>query len=187
MAEPNQLSRPDPALFRNYLRILADAHLGGGGGRIDPSDVVQQTLLDAHRGLAGFRGGTEAEMVAWLRRLLACNLMDAQRERRRAKRDTRREVSLERALAESSSRIASFLAADQTSPSRRAERNESERELADALARLPQANRLALTLRHFEGKSLAEIAELMGRTPAAVAGLIKRGLADLRRGWSVEG
>jgi RNA polymerase sigma-70 factor (ECF subfamily) len=109
--------------FRAYLHILAEVHLGKGGrAGIEPSDVVQQTLLDAHRGLEQFRGGTEAEMAAWLRRLLACNLTDAQRARRRAKRDAGREVSLERSLDESSVRMASFLAANQSSPSRRAER-----------------------------------------------------------------
>lgn len=81
---------------------------------------------------------------------------------------------------DSSVRLERWLAADQTSPSQRAERNESVVHLAEALARLPADNRRALVLRHFEGASLAEISVELGRTPQAVAGLLKRGLAQLR-------
>ena len=61
--------------FRSYLLLLVRIHPArGGDARIDPSDVVQQTLLDAHRRRDQFRGQSPAEMAAWLRRLLACNL-----------------------------------------------------------------------------------------------------------------
>ncbi len=174
-------SAPEPELFRSYLRVLAELQLGGHAGpRIDPSDIVQQTLLDAHRDRHQFRGRTEAERLAWLRRLLACNLADALRARGRAKRDAARERSLEAALEVSSARLGAFLAADQSSPSERAGRNEAVLRLADALAKLPEANRLALVMRHCEGMPLSEISTRLGRTPAAVAGLLKRGLAELR-------
>ena len=52
---------------------------------------------------------------------------------------------------------------------------------ADALARLPDAQREAVTLQYWHGRSLNEIAAHMGRTPAAVAGLLKRGLKQLRQ------
>jgi RNA polymerase sigma-70 factor, ECF subfamily len=165
--------------FRSYLRLLAEAHLGRSGWReIDPSDVVQQTLLDAHKDPG--RGRTDAERVAWLRRLLACNLADAARYHGRAKRDAGRVRSLEQALADSSGRLESWLAADQSSPSERAERNEEVLRLSDTLARLPEDNRRALVLRHCQGLSLPEISAELGRTPQAVAGLLKRGLAELR-------
>ena len=165
--------------FRSYLRLLAEAHLGSSGWRgIEASDVVQQTLMDAHKD--NERGRTDAERIAWLRRLLACNIADAARYAGRAKRDAGRVRSLEEALANSSVRLESWLAADQSSPSERAERNESVLLLSDALARLPDDNRRALVMRHCQGLSLAEISEALDRTPQAVAGLLKRGLAELR-------
>ncbi|MGZ6339393.1 MAG: sigma-70 family RNA polymerase sigma factor [Candidatus Limnocylindrales bacterium] len=180
---PNSTERPQstPEQFRSYLRLLAEMHLGRhAGAKLDPSDVIQQTLLDAYRGRDQFRGRTDAEMAAWLRRLLTCNLADAQRARGRAKRDAARERSLEQALDASSARIEAFLAAEQSSPSQRAMRNEAVLRLAEALASLPEANRQALVLRHLQGLSLAKISAELGRTPAAVAGLIKRGLIELR-------
>ena len=170
-----------PERFRTYLRMLAELQLGHGGrAKIDPSDIVQQTLLDAHRDRDQFRGRTEVEMAAWLRRLLTCNLADAVRLLGRARRDTSRERSLEAAIETSSARLEAWLAAEQSSPSERAERNEAILRLVDALARLPEANRQALVLRHCQGLSLAEISARLGRTPPAVAGLLKRGLAELR-------
>jgi RNA polymerase sigma-70 factor, ECF subfamily len=167
--------------YRSYLRLLAEAQLGRDGRRgVEPSDVVQQTLLDAHKDRAGFRGACEAEHLAWLRRLLACNLADALRAMGRVKRDVGRVRSLEASLGESSARLERWLAVDQSSPSQRAERNESLVRLADALVRLPEDNRRALVMRHCQGACLAEISEVLGRTPQAVAGLLKRGLAQLR-------
>jgi len=161
--------------------MLAELQLGHGADvKIDPSDIVQQTLLDAHRDRAEFRGRTEGEMAAWLRRLLSCNVADAARAIGRAKRDVGRERSLEAAFDTSSARLESWLAAEQSSPSERAARNEAILRLVDALAALPEANRQALMLRHCQGLSLAEISTRLGRTPQAVAGLLKRGLAELR-------
>jgi len=95
-----------PERFRSYLWMLAEVQLGHGGrAKIDPSDIVQQTLLDAHRDRDQFRGRTTAEMAAWLRRLLACNLADAVRLLGRAKRDAARERSLEVAVENSSARL----------------------------------------------------------------------------------
>jgi RNA polymerase sigma-70 factor (ECF subfamily) len=170
-----------PERFRGYLRLLAEAEVTHGGpAKLDPSDIVQQTLLDAHRDRGQFRGRTDAEMAAWLSRLLACNLADAVRSLRRGKRDVAREQSLEAALDASSARLEAWLAAEQSSPSERAERKESVLRLVDALARLPEANCQAVVMRHCRGLSLAEISTRLGRTPAAVAGLLKRGLAELR-------
>jgi RNA polymerase sigma-70 factor, ECF subfamily len=172
---------PEPQMFRPYLRLLAELQLGAHAGTgIDPSDIVQQTLLDAHRDQRKFRGQTESERLAWLRRLLACNLADALRMKHRTKRDVTRERSLESAIEASSARLGALLAADQSSPSETAGRNEEVIRLVDALAKLPQANRLALVMRHCEGLPLSEISTRLKRTPAAVAGLLKRGLAELR-------
>jgi RNA polymerase sigma-70 factor (ECF subfamily) len=167
--------------FRDYLLLLARMQLGPQArGRLDPSDVVQQTLLEAHRTRDQFRGHGEAEMAAWLRRLLTCNIMDTLRALGRAKRDVARQRSLEEALEHSSARLGACLAADQTSPSQAALRHERAIRLATALATLPEPQRKALVLRHAQCLSLAEISQHLGRSPAAVAGLLKRGARALR-------
>lgn len=167
---------------RAYLRLLARLHLAPQlRGKIDPSDVVQQTLLHAYQALDQFRGRSEAEWVGWLRQILARNLAQALRDFSRAKRDLAREQSLQAALDGSSARLEAFLAADQSSPSRHAEQGEQALRLAEALEQLPEAQCEALVLQHWQGLSLAEIGTHLGRSPEAVAGLIKRGLKQLRQ------
>ncbi|HKI33190.1 MAG TPA: sigma-70 family RNA polymerase sigma factor [Gemmataceae bacterium] len=167
--------------FRHYLLLLARHQLGRQArGKLEPSDVVQQTLLEAHRKRQQFRGTTDAERAAWLRQILAFNLADALRHFGRDKRDAARERSLEQELEQSSMRLGSWLAADQASPSADAVRHEEAVRVAAALAQLPEANREAVVLRYYEGLSLDEISDRLGRTPPAVAGLLKRGLKQLR-------
>jgi RNA polymerase sigma-70 factor (ECF subfamily) len=167
--------------FRAYLRLLARLHLDPKlRGKVDPSDLVQQTLVQAYQALKQFRGKSEVELGGWLRQILARNLARAVRDFARAKRDLAREQSLETGLAESSARLEACLAADQSSPSQRAEANEQALRLAEALEQLPEAQREALVLQHWQGWSLAQIGEHLGRGPEAVAGLIKRGLKQLR-------
>jgi RNA polymerase sigma-70 factor (ECF subfamily) len=167
--------------FRAYLLVLARIELGNHpGAKLDASDVVQQTLLDAHRQRQQFRGRTAAEMAGWLRRMLACNLADAWRALNRGKRDVARERSLEAALDASSVRLARCLTAGGPLPSEQAMHNEQLLRLADALAALPEAQREAVTRHYWQGLPVAEVAEQMGRTPAAIAGLLQRGLQALR-------
>jgi RNA polymerase sigma-70 factor (ECF subfamily) len=166
--------------FRSYLLLLARMQLDPGPrNRIDPSDIVQQTLLEAHAKADQFHGDDSA-LAAWLRRALVNNLRDAHRALRREKRDVRREQSLEQAVEESSARLEGVLAAPQSSPSQRAVRNEDLLRLADALVQLPEPQREAIVLHHLHGCSLAETARRLERTDAAVAGLLHRGLKKLR-------
>jgi RNA polymerase sigma-70 factor (ECF subfamily) len=167
--------------FRDYLRLLARAQLPAQvRSKIDPSDLVQQTLLRAYQGLEAFRGRSAAEQAAWLRQILAHNLANAVRDLTRDRRDVGLERSLEASLNESSSRLENWLAADQSSPSQQAARNEQLLRLASGLDRLPDDQREALLLKHMQGLSLAEIGERLGRTRAAVASLLRRGLKGLR-------
>jgi RNA polymerase sigma-70 factor (ECF subfamily) len=178
-----EAERGDRALdqYREYLTMLARVQLDPRlRYKLDASDVVQQTLLDAHQRQEQFRGQTEAEKAAWLRQILARNLVDALRAFGRAKRDVARERSLHVAMEQSSQRLEAWLAAEQSSPSQKLDRHERAVQLANALAALPEAQREALVLQHWHGFSLAEIGQHMGRSPAAVAGLIKRGLRQLR-------
>jgi RNA polymerase sigma-70 factor (ECF subfamily) len=165
-----------------YLQMLARMHLDPRlRGKLDPADVVQETLLRAHESLGQFRGQTEEELRAWLRRILANELAGvARRFLDRGKRDVRREQSLQAGLEESSARVEAWLAAEQSSPSLRAQRHEQAEQLAAALARLPEKQRQVVELHHLKGCSLEEIAEQLGCTKPAVAGLLRRGLPRLR-------
>ncbi|HEV3116593.1 MAG TPA: sigma-70 family RNA polymerase sigma factor [Gemmataceae bacterium] len=168
--------------YRKYLALLARLQLDRRlQGKVDLSGVVQQTLLEAYRMLPRFHAKTQQDMAAWLRRILANNLADEVRKLGTAKRDARRERSLEAALEESSARLGAWLAAEQSTPSQQAQREEQALRVADALASLPDAQREALELQHWHGWPVAQIAEHMGKSRSAVAGLIKRGLEQLRR------
>jgi RNA polymerase sigma-70 factor (ECF subfamily) len=178
---PNEADSQSLERFRAYLQVLARLHLDPLlKGKLDPSDVVQQTLLQAYQALPQFRGTSDGERAAWLRQILARALANALRDFGRAKRDIALERSLEAALDASSMRLGTWLAAEQSSPSQQAARQEDSVRLAEAMAKLPEAQREALILQHWENWSLAEIGTHLGRSPAAVAGLIKRGLKQLR-------
>ena len=167
--------------FRAYLHLLARMQLDPRlQAKLDPSDLVQQTLLQALQALDQFRGRSDAELAAWLRQILARNLANAARDLGRAKRDVARECSLEAALEQSSARLEAWLAAEQSSPSQQAQHKEQVFRMAEALASLPEAQREALTRRYLQSWSLDDIGRQLGRSPSAVAGLIKRGLKQLR-------
>jgi len=167
--------------FRSYLRFLARIQLGPRlQTKLDDSDLVQQTLLQAHRGMAQFRGASSQELAGWLRQILAHNLTHAIRDYSREKRDIRRERSLEASLNESSSRLEGWLSSEDSSPSQRAERNERMLLVADAVESLPADQREAVIMHYWQGCSLATIATQLSRTPAAVAGLLHHALNKLR-------
>jgi RNA polymerase sigma-70 factor, ECF subfamily len=144
----NHKAAPRPLeCYRDYLLLLARLELDPRlRAKVDPSDLVQQTLLQAHRSLDQFRGRSDAEMAAWLRKILARTLANALRDLGRSRRDVGREQSLEAALERSSMRLEAFLAAEQPSPGDEADRNERITRLAQALAQLPTAQREAVML-----------------------------------------
>ena len=84
--------------FRSYLVLLARLKLDRKlRGKLDASDVVQQTLLEAHEALESFQGDGLAALAAWLRQILARNLANAVRDLTRAKRDVHRSEAKEAA------------------------------------------------------------------------------------------
>src|SRR4051812_196447 len=165
--------------FRPYLMLLARSRVDPRlRDPVDVSGIIQQTFLEAHQKLDQFRGTGDRQLAGWLRQILAHNLSDALRGFGAAKRRADRQRSLEHDLEKSSARMRAFLAADQSSPSQHLQDEERAVRLANALADLPEAQREALVLQHWQGMSLSDIAAHTGRSPAAVAGLLKRGLKE---------
>jgi RNA polymerase sigma-70 factor, ECF subfamily len=169
--------------YQPWLGLLARLQIDTQfQGKFGASDIVQQTLLEACRDLRQFRGRTEAELLAWLRQILAHVLAhEVRRYRGTQQRDLAREVSLEQSLAQSSQRLGDLLAASTPSPSQRAIRHEEELRLADVLSQLPDDYREVIVLRNLEGLSHEEIARRLGRSVAAVRMLWVRALARFRQ------
>jgi RNA polymerase sigma-70 factor (ECF subfamily) len=165
------------ARVKDGLAALARIHLDRRlWSKIDPEDIVQQTLQEAWAEWESFHGQDEAQRHAWLRRMLLHNVFDAVRHFRRSKCD----VALEQALDLSSARLLESLALVESTPSQHAARNEELARLAEALPRLPPDQQAAVILHHLQGLKLAEVAAHLGRSLTAVAGLIHRGLQKLR-------
>ena len=176
--------------YQGYLQVLARAQLGKHlRGKCDPSDVVQMTLLEAHRDFAAFQGAHESELLAWLRRILAHNLFNEARRFAAQQRDAAREVSLDQVRAgveHSSVALARGLAASTPSPSQAAAHREDAVLMAGALARLPEDYQTVLLLRIFEELPAEEVAQKMGRTAGAVRMLQMRALTALREAMGAE-
>ena len=163
---------PDLTRFQPALLLWATSQLPQWvRGKLDPADLVQQTLLEAVA--AGkLAGRPDHEMLAYLRRALAHNLIDAARKFAPTRADA--------TALDSSVRLADWLAADHTSPSERADRNERYARLAGALADLPEAQRRAVELRYLHGMKVTEIAAALGRSEGAVSLLLHRAVSALR-------
>jgi RNA polymerase sigma-70 factor (ECF subfamily) len=172
-------------LYRDYLGVLARARLGARlRGVVNPSDLVQQTFLEACRDFGQFEGTTGAQWQAWLRRILAHNLAAlVERHVQARKRDVRRQVALDQGsgpAGDSWHMINSVPPSPGSSPSAQAQRREASAMMADRLARLPVPQREVLRLRNLEGLAFEEVARRMGRTPGAVRVLWVRALDRLR-------
>lgn len=170
-------------LYSNYLTLLARLQIGRRlQSKVDPADLVQETFLKAHRHFHQFRGATEAELVAWLRQILAANVANLVRHYYGTQgRDVRLERELADELERSSQAWPMGLVARQSSPSQHAARREEAVLLADAIARLPSDYGEVIVLRHLQGLPFAEVAGRMGRSVDSVEKLWVRALARLRR------
>jgi RNA polymerase sigma-70 factor (ECF subfamily) len=168
--------------YRNYLKMLARLQIHGElQAKADASDLAQDTLMEAHRAFGDFQGTTEAELLQWLRGILATKLATlVRRFYGTRQRDARRERRLDDEL-DRSSQMAGAFAASQTSPSQRAARREQAVVLADALAQLPAHYHEIIVLRHFEQLDFPEIARRMERSLDSVKNLWARALASLNR------
>jgi RNA polymerase sigma-70 factor (ECF subfamily) len=167
---------------RTALRRLAQRQLEGRiAVRVDASDIIQQTFLEAHRSFPQFAGQDVRQLTAWLEGILDHKVAGAIRDHALLQK---RNVQRDRSLDDSHGGLASLkqqLDAGHSTPSQKAMRGEEEQLLSQALDVLPNDQREAVRLRHLEGWALADIARHLGRSPAATAGLIKRGMQALRR------
>jgi RNA polymerase sigma-70 factor, ECF subfamily len=172
------------ALFaecRNYLGIVARAQLESWlRAKVDASDLVQQTMLEAYRDFDKFRGQTEAEWLAWLRQILNHNAANFIRHYRgTAKRQAHREVPLAPAT-DTSTTPRNDPADHAESPSQQLLRKEREWQVADALAQLAPDHREVILLRNLERLSFDEVAQRMGRSRPAVQMLWMRAIHKLQ-------
>lgn len=171
MTEPTDLDRHRRSLLL-WVRCQMPEWLRG---KLDPADLVQQTLLEGLAVHEKFAGLADLDALAYLRRALANNLIDAARKFARERADV---SPID--VAESSVRLADWLAADHTSPSERAERNEAFERLAVALTGLPDAQRVAVEMRYLLKAKVADIALALNRSENAVAQLLHRAVTALR-------
>lgn len=179
-------------LYRNYLMLLAATQIDTRlQVRCSPSDIVQETFLEAHRDFPQFQGRSGAEFLAWLRRILVNNLLRAIEQHVVAERRcVRREISLQEmgaALERSTVRLEAVLADQERSPSSHLQEQESATLLADAVALLPPDYRDVLVLRHLKGQSFKEVAQQMDRTVGAVRMLWLRAVSLLRQRLTQKG
>src|SRR5262249_28811271 len=180
MAKQPEAGRPKLEQYRDYLLLLARVQLDPRlKAKLDPSDIVQETLLKAHQAIDQFKGESPGEIAAWLRAILANTLADAVRKFARQKGDL--EQSLAIALEHSSARVDALLSSAEAPPDQQAIENEQVFRLARALSQLPEEQRTALELKHLQGCSVAVISQRMQRSRASVVGLLYRGLKKLRR------
>jgi RNA polymerase sigma-70 factor (ECF subfamily) len=169
-------------LYRNYLRLVGRSLIRRPlQVRLDASDLVQETFLRAQKEFPRFRGSSEPELIAWLRRILVNHLANQVKHHVGRGRDIHRQESLEGLLERSGLAVHQALAASVGSPSSHAARREQAVLLADALSRLPEDYRTVFVLRNVEDLPVQEIAARMGRSPKAVRHLWGRALLALRR------
>ena len=166
---------------RSYVDLAARYHLQRRlRAKVDASDIVQQSLLEAHRGFDRFAGESPGEWLAWLKRIVVHNAYDeAKRYRGTAKRDAGREVPLD-GRGDAAEAWAFDPASAEPSPSQHAVRWEEEVRLAAALEHLPEDHRDIILLRNLERLPFEEVAKRMGRSAGACRMLWMRAIAGLR-------
>lgn len=167
------------ALLRLHVRQLHLSRLHRV--RFESSDVVQDAFARAVEGLDGFRGTEEAELIAWLQKIVGNAFLDLIRHHDAQRRDPRLEQAIEDAVGNGDTPLGAYLTAAQPGPSTLAIQREELLRQAAALDRLPCGERDAVIAHYILELPLAEVAARLGRTDRAVAGLIFRGKRRLRK------
>jgi RNA polymerase sigma-70 factor (ECF subfamily) len=168
--------------YRAYLTLLAEIHLDKRlQGKVSPADVVQDTFLRALRFGRKFSGTTEADLVRWLRKILASHLEEQVRRFTTQSRDISLERELGRGLDQSSEILSKKLAGFSDSPGKQASRREMGVIVINALGQLPEHYHLALKLRHLENLPTREILDRTGWTADQLDKYVRRGMIKLAR------
>jgi RNA polymerase sigma-70 factor, ECF subfamily len=155
--------------------------------KVDASDLVQETMLEAYRDFDRFQGGTEQEWLAWLKKILAHNTADfIRRFHGTAKREAGREVTF-RDPDDSLARGAPEPAADQPTPSQEFLQIDTELRVTAALADLPEDYQEVIVLRNLQRLPFNEVADRMNRTRPAVQMLWMRAIKKLQEVMGEEG
>jgi len=167
---------------RNYVALVARTQVESWmRTKVDASDLVQQTLLEAHRGFDDFRGRTEAEWLAWLRKILNHNAHDFIRRYKTDKRHIGREVRMQGTSPGQSGSFFHDPPGAEGTPSQIVAQREREIELADAIAHLTDDHREVIILRNLQRLPFDEIARRMDRSRPAVQMLWMRAIRKLQQ------
>lgn len=171
------------ASYQNYLRLLARIEIGRRlQGKVDASDVVQETFLEAHRHFPNFKGHASGQLTQWLRAILAATLANTVRRYLGTQaRDLRLEQQLADDLDQSTCALGRMLMDPHSSPSQQVLRGEQTLLVAEAMGRLPEDYQTVLVLRHLEGLTFPQVAQRMGRSVDSVEKMWLRGLTRLKR------
>jgi RNA polymerase sigma-70 factor (ECF subfamily) len=169
--------------YERYLKLLAQVQLGRSlRSKLDASDIVQETFLEAHKSIHRFEGTNSDQFVAWLRTILARRLANTMRHYLGTQaRDIRLEERIEHSLDQSSMSLAGMYAVPNSSPSHHVSKKEQSQLMAEALLRLPTDYREVIMMRHLEGMTFPEIALAMNRTEGSAEKLWLRGMAKLKK------
>jgi RNA polymerase sigma-70 factor (ECF subfamily) len=166
--------------LNQMVRLRMDQRLQG---RVDPSDIVQEAFLETNKRIQDYASRTPMSFFLWLRLMVGQKLIDAHRHHLGVKmRAAGREVPLHRrAMPEASSgAIAESLLGSLTSPTQAIARDETRRQIEAALDAMDEVDREVVTLRHFEGLSNSEVAQLLEISQAAASNRYVRALRRLK-------
>lgn len=169
--------------YERYLQILAEVQIGRSlRGKVDACDIVQETFLEAHRAIRRFQGSDAPQFVAWLKSILSARLANTMRRYLGTQsRDLRLEERIQEEMDQSALSFGGMLVDPNSSPSQQVAGEEQSRLVAEAVSRLPTDYRQTIVLRHVDGLSFPEIAEVMGRSVDSVEKLWLRGMTQLRK------
>jgi RNA polymerase sigma-70 factor (ECF subfamily) len=166
-------------MCRHYLLLVANKELTPAlWAKVAPSDIVQDSLLEAGRDFPGFLGDSEEELLAWLRSILHNNVLNIRRHFETGKRQVELEVPLEQCPDD---QLLKGMSSPTETPSRQAQAREQDAQLQQALRQLPEHYRQVILLRSTENLTFAQIAEKLGSTPDAVRRLWGRAVEELAK------
>jgi RNA polymerase sigma-70 factor (ECF subfamily) len=166
--------------LRRLVHFRLDPRLRG---RVDADDLLQEAYLNAAQRVRHFLEKPSMSFFVWLRMIVDQTLVDAHRRHLAAHiRDAGREVHLgARARSHGTSTSMAFrIAGNLTSPSEAAIREETYRQLEEALESMDPTDREVLALRHFEELTNGEVAEVLGIQEKAASIRYVRALRRLK-------